>query len=143
MSIWVTFDFSPDGKRFIVVAMTEDKRTRATRVNLLLVNLDASPGSTPQRLDPDRRISAGLLANTIYTGGPKFSPDGKAIVYDIIDKGVGNLWLHPLDGSPGHQITNFTSGTINAFRWSPDGKWLAVTRMHDISDVVILRETNE
>jgi hypothetical protein len=57
-------------------------------------------------------------------------------------KGVGNLWWHPLDGSPGHQIANFTSGTINSFRWSPDGKWLGVTRTHDISDVVVLRETN-
>jgi eukaryotic-like serine/threonine-protein kinase len=138
-----TIDFSPDGKRFMVIAMSEDQGTHATRVNLLLVNLDASPGSTPQRLDPDRRISAGLTASTIYTGGPKFSPDGKAIVYDIIDKGVGNLWSQPLDGSPGHQITNFTSGAINAFRWSPDGKSLAVTRMQDTSDVVILRETNE
>jgi len=138
-----TIDFSPDGKRFMIVAMTEDRPTRRTRANLLLVNLNASPGSKPQTLDPDRRISAGLMANTIYTGGPKFSPDGKAIVYDIIDKGVGNLWAQPLDGSPGHQITNFTSGTINTFRWSPDGKSLAVTRMHDISDVVVLRETNE
>lgn len=138
-----TIDFSPDGKRFIIVAMTEDRPTSRTRANLLLVNLNASPGSKPQTLDPDPRISAGLMANTIYTGSPKFSPDGKAIVYDIIDKGVGNLWTQPLDGSPGHQITNFTSGTINAFRWSPDGKSLAVTRMHDISDVVVLRETNE
>ena len=79
----------------------------------------------------------------IYSGGPKFSPDGKAIIYDILDKCVGNLWWQPLDGSPGHQITNFTSGTINTFRWSPDGKSLGVARAHDISDVVLLRETNE
>jgi serine/threonine protein kinase len=136
-------DFSPDGKRFMVVAISEDRSTRATRKNLVLVNLDAGPGSTSQVIDPDPRMSAGMLASTIYTGGPKFSPDGKAIVYDIIDKGIGNLWWQPLDGSPGHQITNFTSGTINTFRWSPDSKSLAVTRMHDTSDVVVLRETNE
>jgi serine/threonine protein kinase len=136
-------DFSPDGKRFMVVALTEDRGTRATHSNLVLVNLDAGSGSTPQVIDPDQRMSAGLLASTIYTGGPKFSPDGKAIVYDNIDKGIGNLWWQPLDGSPGHQITNFTSGTINNFRWSPDGKSLGVTRAHDISDVVLLRETNE
>jgi eukaryotic-like serine/threonine-protein kinase len=136
-------DFSPDGKRFMVVAMTEDQATRVVHKNLVLVNLDGAPGSTPQLIDPDPRMSAGMLATTIYSGGPKFSPDGKAIVYDILDKGVGNLWWQPLDGSPGHQITNFTSGTINTFRWSPDGKSLGVTRAHDISDVVLLRETNE
>ena len=32
-------DFSPDGKRFMVVAMSEDPATRATRINLVLVNL--------------------------------------------------------------------------------------------------------
>ena len=127
----------------MVVAMSEDRSTRATRKNLVLVNLDAGPGSASQVIDPDPRMSAGMMASTIYTGGPKFSPDGKAIVYDIIDKGVGNLWWQPFDGSPGHQITNFTSGTINTFRWSPDGKALGVTRAHDISDVVLLRETNE
>jgi serine/threonine protein kinase len=136
-------DFSPDGKRFMVVAMSEDRATRATHINLVLLNLDAGPGSTSQVIAPDPRMSAGMLASTIYTGGPKFSPDGKAIVYDIIDKGVGNLWWQPFDGSPGRPITNFTSGTINTFRWSPDGKSLGVTRAHDISDVVLLRETNE
>jgi Tol biopolymer transport system component len=83
------------------------------------------------------------MATSIYSGGPKFSPDGKAIVYDIVDKGVGNLWIQPLDGTPGHQITNFTSEQINQFRWSPDGKSIAVLREHDVSDVVVLRETNE
>jgi eukaryotic-like serine/threonine-protein kinase len=136
-------DFSPDGKRFMVVAISEDRSTRATRKSLVLVSLDAGSGSTSQVINPDPRMSAGMTASTIYTGGPKFSPDGKAIVYDILDKGIGNLWWQPLDGSPGHQITNFTSGTINSFHWSPDGKLLGLTRAHDISDVVVLRETNE
>jgi serine/threonine protein kinase len=136
-------DFSPDGRRLMVVAMTEDQGTRATRMNLVLVSLDATSGSTQKVIDPDPRMSAGMMASTIYTGGPKFSPDGKAIAYDILEKGIGNLWLQPLDGSPGRQITNFTSGTINSFRWSPDGKSLGVTRTHDTSDVVVLRETNE
>ena len=136
-------DFSPDGKRFMVVAMSEDRSTRATRASLVLVSLDAGPGSTSQVINPDPRMSAGMTASTIYTGGPKFSPDGKAIVYDILDKGIGNLWWQPLDGSTGHQITNFTSGTINSFHWSPDSKSLGVTRAHDVSDVVVLRETNE
>jgi Tol biopolymer transport system component len=92
---------------------------------------------------PDSRFSAGVIASSIYTGGPRFTPDGKAIVYDILDKGIGNLWMQPLDGSPGHQITNFTSGIINGFRYSPDGKSLGVMREQDISDVVLLRETSE
>ena len=51
--------------------------------------------------------------------------------------------MQPLDGSPGRQITNFSSEQINGFRWSPDGKTLAVMKEHDTSDVVVLRETNQ
>jgi eukaryotic-like serine/threonine-protein kinase len=53
---------------------------------------------------------------------------------------VDNVWVQPLDGSPGHQITNFTSENIAEFGWSPDGKTLAVARNHKISDVVLLQE---
>jgi eukaryotic-like serine/threonine-protein kinase len=137
-------DFSPDGGRLIVVGMTMATGVRSPmRSNLLVASLDASEDATPLVLPRDPRFSAGVTATSIYTGGPRFTPDGTAIVYDITDKGVANLWMQPLNGSPGRQITNFTSGHINGFRWSPDGKWLGVMREHDISDVVLLRETNE
>jgi hypothetical protein len=35
---------------------------------------------------------------------------------------VDNLWVQPLDGSAGHQITNFASDQIDCFLWSPDGQ---------------------
>lgn len=60
---------------------------------------------------------------------------GWILVYIIKDK-AANLWMQPLDGSPGHQITNFTADLITAFRWSPDRKTLAVMRRHSTSDVV-------
>jgi Tol biopolymer transport system component len=48
-----------------------------------------------------------------------------------------------LDGPPGHQITNFSSQRISDFRWSPDGRKLAVTREQDTSDVVLLRQSSQ
>jgi Tol biopolymer transport system component len=56
---------------------------------------------------------------------------------------VWNLWMQPLDGSPGHQITNFSSERIGDFRWSPDGKTLALTREQDTSDVVLLQQSSQ
>jgi Tol biopolymer transport system component len=69
-----------------------------------------------------------------------FTPDGKSVAYVIRDQGVDNIFVQPLDGSPGRQITNFTSEHIVEFQWSPDGKTLAVARAHDTSDVVLVRE---
>ena len=89
---------------------------RQMRSNLVVASVDPSEGAIPSVLVHDQRFSAGVTATSIYTGGPRFSPDGKAIVYDITDKGIANLWMQPLDGSAGRQ---------------------------DVSDVVVLRETDE
>jgi len=57
--------------------------------------------------------------------------------------GFSNIWVQPLDGSPGRQITNFKSGTFRRFSWSPDGKSLALIRDVSQSDVVLLREASQ
>ena len=53
---------------------------------------------------------------------PKFTADGKALVYSIRENGMDNLWIQPRDGSRGRQITNFLSDSIYVFRFSPDDK---------------------
>ena len=131
-------DFSPDGRQLVLISETDDTTTKRTRARLAIVDMDAPPESVPRIIDPDRRIAAGSL----YTGGPRFTPDGKSLVYVVKDQ-ASNLWMQPLDGSPGHQLTNFTSDLITGFRWSPDRKTLAVMRTHSTSDVVVLREAKE
>ena len=137
-------DFASDGRRFLFVDVTIGAGANTPmRSNLVVGSLDASGDGPPSVLDRDPRFSAGITATSIYTGGPKFSRDGKALIYDITEKGVANLWLQPLDGTPGHQLTNFAAGHINGFHLSPDGKWIGVMRENDVSDVVLLQETSE
>lgn len=77
-------------------------------------------------------------------GNIQFSHDGKALVYPIRDHDVDNLWSQPLDGSPGKQLTNFTSEHIgDSFGWSLDGSKLAVIRGHTDSDVVLIRDSQQ
>jgi Tol biopolymer transport system component len=101
--------------------------------HLNIVNLDAGANPTRRTLSPDSRVSGAVV----------FTPDEKAVAYPILENGVSNIWVQPLDGSPGRQITNFTSGTFRSFRWSPDGKSLAVIRDVSQSDVVLLREVSQ
>jgi Tol biopolymer transport system component len=89
----------------------------------------ASPGA-PRMLEASRR-----------TRGLQFTPDGKSIVYAIREKGVDNVWMQPIDGSPGHQITDFKSEQIWSLDLSPDGKNLAVLHGQFVADVVLLQET--
>ncbi len=72
----------------------------------------------------------------------RFTHDGKAVIYALGDQDAENLWLQPLDGSPGKQITNFKSEQIKDFHWSFDGSKLGMVRGHTDSDVVLLESPN-
>jgi len=118
---------APDGK--LLAFLTIDTQA-AVPHRIALVPLDAGPQPSRRMLDPDPRVAAA----------PQFTPDGNAVVYPIRENGTDNLWLQPLDGSRGRQITNFKSDTISTFRFSPDGKTLGLLRSHVESDVVLLRD---
>ena len=74
------------------------------------------------------------------SGPYRFTADGKGVVYNVREKGVDNLWIQPLDGSPYRQLTHFTSERIAQFAFSPDGSQLAFERGHTESDAVLLRD---
>lgn len=131
---------SPDGKQFAInVELTETNDPQSALSKLAIVSLDpASRGST-RLLNVDPRIAGGG-GSGIFTNNLAFTADGKSVAYIVRDQGVDNIFVQPLDGSPGHQITNFPSDHISKFDWSSDGKSLAVARSHNTSDVVLLRE---
>ena len=76
-------------------------------------------------------------------GMVRLSQDGKAAVYGTRENGIDNLWMQPLDGSKGKQITNFKAERIYDFHWSLDGKQLAIGRGHTDSDVVLIRDQQQ
>jgi Tol biopolymer transport system component len=101
----------------------------SSRFTLALLKLNST--NPPRQLD----------LNPHFVEEVNFTPDGKAVAYRIRENGVENIWVQPLDGSPGRQLTNFASDSIWEFHWSPDGKSLGVMRTHSESDVVLLQES--
>ena len=130
---------SPDGKRLIFNAdVNAPDNPQMALSKLAVLSLDSVSPSPPLLLQPDPRIAKGGGAG--FTNPMAFTPDGKYVAYIVRDQDVDNIFVQSLDGSPGHQITNFTSQHISEFQWSPDGKTLAVARAQDASDVVLLQE---
>ena len=123
-----TIGLSSDGKSVAFLALIG---TRNPVHKLAVLPLDAGPHPSLRMLDPHPAISEG----------PIFTPDGKALVYPIRQRRVENLWFQPLDGSQGHQLTNFKTYLMGGYRFSPDGKTVAIIRRHGESDVVLLRES--
>jgi serine/threonine protein kinase/Tol biopolymer transport system component len=78
-----------------------------------------------------------------HNGVIGLTPDGKNIVYPILEKGVGNLMAQPIDGGAPHLITAFTSFRVYSYAWSPDGKSLALVRGESPSDVVLIQDAGE
>jgi len=123
---------SPDGKYLaFVITLTPTAGSTASGQRIAMTPLDAGPQPQTRLVEPDPRLRGNLA----------FTPDGKAFVYAIRVNGVENLWFQPLDGSPGHQLTNFPAELIGVYHWSPDGKSIGMDRFHTESDVVLLRES--
>ncbi len=71
----------------------------------------------------------------------RWSADGNSLLYNQnVDK-VGNLWRQPLDGSAPSQLTKFSQDEIFDFSPSHDGLWIALSRGHQASDVVLIKST--
>ncbi len=119
------YDISPDSK---LVAFASYAHIDEHVEKLEIVDLESN------------RVVKAMDFQHPRNGPIRFSHDGNAVVYPVSIGGVDNLWLQPLDGSPGKQITQFTSEHINDFHWSFDGKQLGLIRGHSDSDVVLIRD---
>jgi eukaryotic-like serine/threonine-protein kinase len=120
-----TFDVAPDSKTVAFAAYGHLDEHVET---LTLLSLDSGQIVKTMKFERPR------------SGSIRFSRDNKAIVYPFRHGGVDDLWMQPLDGSAGKQISDFKSEHINDFHWSPDGSKVGAIRGHTDSDVVLIRD---
>jgi Tol biopolymer transport system component len=64
---------------------------------------------------------APIIASTREDHSPKFSPDGKRIVFASDREGYPEIWVAASDGSGPSQLTTLKSPRSGSPRWSPDG----------------------
>jgi eukaryotic-like serine/threonine-protein kinase len=120
------FSLSPDGK----LVATLDIRELDHKLVLNVFSI-ADKKTTYHNIDPRASDPLG------------FAPEGNAVVYKVREKGVDNLWLQPLDGSPYRPLTHFTTDRIATYAFSADGSRIAMERGHTESDAIMLRDTTK
>jgi Tol biopolymer transport system component len=133
---------SPDGRTLALFIDSFSPETRIYSSKIALVNLQEAPKPSIRVLNPPAGPNFVFhLANPPSNSAFHFTPDGKFLALVSENKGVDNIWLLPLDGSNGHQITNFKSELIPEFCFSHNGEKLAILRHHTESDVILLRDS--
>jgi eukaryotic-like serine/threonine-protein kinase len=119
-------DISPDSKWLACLVSLVDVKTQQSTRKVALLNLSSPP--SPRLVDVHPHIS----------GSMQFTPDGKAIAYPTNENGVDNLWVQPLDGSVGHQITKFKSDQISSFHCV---EWILVQLACERLSSTLIRRT--
>lgn len=109
--------FSRDGKRIVYVATDWDERAKSSSYHLRVVNTDGTG---------DRN----LLDAADEVWSPRFSPDGKWIVFTQSKKGTDDIWLIGADGVGLKQLTK-TPARESAVDFSSDGKSILFLRDAD------------
>lgn len=103
---WMNLDVSPDGKEIVFDLLGD------------IYSLPIGGGTA-------KVLRSGLAMEV----QPRFSPDGKKILFTSDAGGGDNIWVMDRDGSNARQITKETFRLLNNASWAPDGQYI-VARKH-------------
>jgi Tol biopolymer transport system component len=106
---WLSLDLSPDGKTIVFDLLGD------------LYTLPVAGGKAT-------RITSGQA----FDAQPKWSPDGKSIVFVSDRNGSDNLWLMNADGSHPRMLTRDEQRQFVSPTWTPDGKYVVVSKNNSL-----------
>jgi len=102
---WISLDVSPDGKTIVFELLGD------------IYTLPSTGGTAT-------RITSGPA----FDSQPRWSPDGKRIVFLTDRSGAENVWLMDPDGSHSKALTKGTNNLYASPEWTPDGNYIVVSR---------------
>ena len=102
---WMSVDVSPDGKT-------------------VLFDLDGHLYTVPVEGGTARAITSGLE----FDSQPRYSPDGRRIVFLSDRSGDDNIWIANADGSNPKALTSEDRSLFASPCWSPEGDAILVSR---------------
>ena len=102
---WISLDVSPDGQTLVFDLLGD------------LYTLPIAGGKAA-------RITHGLA----HDMQPRWSPDGKRVVFVSDRSGDDNVWIISVDGRDSVQLTRGTDNVYVSPEWTPDGQYIVVSR---------------
>ncbi|MBL0178489.1 MAG: PD40 domain-containing protein [Gemmatimonadetes bacterium] len=102
---WLSLDVSPDGQTIVFDLLGD------------LYTLPITGGKAT-------RITSGMA----YDVQPRFSPDGKRVVFVSDRSGGENVWMLSLDGKDTTQLTKGNNNLYVSPEWTPDGDYVVASK---------------
>ncbi len=102
---WMSVDVSPDGRTVLFDHLGD----------LFTVPLEGGTAT---------RLTRGMG----FDAQPRFSPDGRHVVYKSDRDGGENLWILSLDGADTVQLTRGGHDDYVSPEWTPDGEYVVATK---------------
>ncbi len=102
---------SPDGTQVAYVVTTTNVEKNETSSTIWLAPFD---GGAPRQ----------LTTSTKRDKHPRFSPDGRRLLFESNRSGENQLWIIDLAGGEARQLTTIATEASTGI-WSRDGRWIA------------------
>jgi Tol biopolymer transport system component len=102
---WMSVDVSPDGSTLVFDLMGD------------LYTLPMAGGTAT-------RLTSGMA----YDAQPRFSPDGRSVVFVSDRDGGNNVWIMSLDAKDTTQVTKGKDFDYVSPEWTPDGEYVVASK---------------
>lgn len=102
---WIALDVSPDGTTIVFDFLGD------------IYSIPVEGGDATQ-------LTEGMQ----FDAQPRFSPDGKEIIFISDESGGENVWILNLDTKEKKQITTGNNNRYQSPEWAPDGKYMIASR---------------
>lgn len=106
---WMSLDVSPDGQTIVFDLLGD----------LYTVSIDGGQAG---------RITQGMA----FDAQPRYSPDGRSIVFISDRNGSDNVWIANADGTNPRKLTSDERTFFISPEWSPDGDYVIVSKSTEI-----------
>jgi Tol biopolymer transport system component len=106
---WLSLDVSPDGQTIVFDHLGD------------LYTMPITGGK-----------ATSLTRGMALDAQPRFSPDGKRIVFVSDRGGAANLWIMSLDKRDTVQVTRERQQSFDSPEWTPDGKYILGSRGNNL-----------
>lgn len=102
---WIALDVSPDGETIVFDFLGD------------LYTLPIAGGNAVQ-------LTEGMQ----FDSQPRFSPDGKKVIFISDESGGENVWTIELESKEKKQVTKGNSNAYQSPEWAPDGKYMIASK---------------